>query len=82
VIPKSAEQRARINAAVHANFLFKSLDEEQFEEVVDAMAEKKIVAGEEVLLRPMKCLLAITYFFACMRMHAIHAFLLRSYRFF
>lgn len=51
VIPKSDEQRNRINAAIHANFLFKSLDEEQFQEVVDAMAEKKVGPGEEVIVQ-------------------------------
>lgn len=48
-IPKSDEQRRRINAAIHANFLFKSLEEDQFTEVVDAMAEKQIPIGEEVI---------------------------------
>lgn len=49
IIPKSQEQRGRINAAIHANFLFKSLDDEQFREVVDAMGEKRIGTGEEVI---------------------------------
>ncbi|KAI8915982.1 cyclic nucleotide-binding-like protein [Gorgonomyces haynaldii] len=49
VIPKSEEQRARINAAIHANFLFKHLDDDQFKEVVDAMAEKRVSSGEEVI---------------------------------
>ncbi|KAI8927704.1 cyclic nucleotide-binding-like protein [Entophlyctis helioformis] len=48
-IPKSAEQRKRIESAIHANFLFKSLDEEQYVDVVNAMAEKRVVPGEEVI---------------------------------
>lgn len=41
VIPKSEDQRGRIDQAIRSNFLFKSLDEEQYVDVVDAMAEKK-----------------------------------------
>eukprot|EP00842_Homolaphlyctis_polyrhiza_P006098 jgi/Hompol1/648/HPOL_001481-RA len=48
-IPKPEEQRRRIENAIHANFLFKSLDEEQYEDVVNAMAEKRVVPGEEVI---------------------------------
>ncbi|EGF83549.1 hypothetical protein BATDEDRAFT_18644 [Batrachochytrium dendrobatidis JAM81] len=48
-IPKTSEQRKRIESAIHANFLFRSLDEEQYTDVVNAMAEKKITAGEEVI---------------------------------
>ncbi|KAJ3032489.1 hypothetical protein HDV00_007454 [Rhizophlyctis rosea] len=49
VIPKSDEQRKRLEQAIHANFLFKSLDEEQFADVVNALAEKRVSAGEEVI---------------------------------
>ncbi|KAJ3217095.1 hypothetical protein HK099_005600 [Clydaea vesicula] len=49
VIPKSEEQRKRIEIAIKNNFLFKSLDEEQYMDVVDAMAEKKVMPGEEVI---------------------------------
>jgi CRP-like cAMP-binding protein len=49
VIPKSAEQRSRIQNAVQNNFLFKNLDEDQYKEVVDAMAEKKVTSGEDVI---------------------------------
>ena len=44
VIPKSDEQRESIRAAIGNNFLFKNLDEEQYEDVVNAMAEKRISA--------------------------------------
>jgi cAMP-dependent protein kinase regulator len=48
-IPKSDEQRKRIEAAIHANFLFKNIDEEQFADVVNAMAEKRVKAGETII---------------------------------
>ncbi|KAJ3384738.1 hypothetical protein HDU84_002677 [Entophlyctis sp. JEL0112] len=49
VIPKTPEQTARIHAAIAQNFLFKSCDEEQYRDVVAAMAEKRVSAGEEVI---------------------------------
>lgn len=49
VIPKSDEQRARIQKAIRANFLFKAIDDEQFADVVNAMAEKIVKAGETVI---------------------------------
>ena len=49
VIPKSEEQKKRIEASIRGNFLFRSLDEEQYMDVVNAMAEKHIAAGEEVI---------------------------------
>jgi len=49
VIPKSAEQRARIETSIRNNFLFKNLDEEQYNDVVDAMSEKKFGVGETVI---------------------------------
>ncbi|KAJ1506960.1 hypothetical protein HMI54_013022 [Coelomomyces lativittatus] len=39
---KTAEQKKRISLATQHNFLFKHLDEEQRQDVVDAMLEKKI----------------------------------------
>ncbi|KAH6561616.1 hypothetical protein BASA50_002332 [Batrachochytrium salamandrivorans] len=48
-IPKAAEQRKRIENAIHANFLFRSLDEEQYTDVINAMSEKPVAAGEEVI---------------------------------
>ncbi|KAI8070627.1 cAMP dependent protein kinase regulatory subunit [Gilbertella persicaria] len=49
VIPKSDEQRERIRAAIGNNFLFKNLDEEQYADVVNAMAEKRISATTQVI---------------------------------
>ncbi|KAI8621947.1 camp-dependent protein kinase regulatory subunit [Chytriomyces sp. MP71] len=49
VIPKTDEQKARIQSSIKNNFLFRSCDEEQYRDVVDAMAEKKVPAGEEVI---------------------------------
>lgn len=49
VIPKSAEQTSRIQASIKNNFLFRSCDEEQYSDVVAAMAEKRVATGEEVI---------------------------------
>ncbi len=49
VIPKADEQRARIQQAIGNNFLFRNLDEEQYKDVVNAMAEKKVAKGEDVI---------------------------------
>ncbi|KAI9013841.1 camp-dependent protein kinase regulatory subunit [Phycomyces nitens] len=49
VIPKSPEQCARIRESVGNNFLFRSLDEEQYQDVVDAMAEKQLPVHERVI---------------------------------
>ncbi|ORX95649.1 camp-dependent protein kinase regulatory subunit [Basidiobolus meristosporus CBS 931.73] len=49
VVEKTAAQRERIESSISNNFLFKNLDEEQKKDAVDAMAEKKIFQGEEVI---------------------------------
>lgn len=49
VIPKSDSQRERIRSSVGNNFLFRNLDEEQYEDVVDAMAEKPVANGDVVI---------------------------------
>ncbi|KAG9296397.1 hypothetical protein G9A89_014989 [Geosiphon pyriformis] len=49
VIPKTEEQRQRIEASIANNFLFKNLDEEQYKDVIDAMVEKRVEKGEEVI---------------------------------
>ncbi|TPX43899.1 hypothetical protein SeLEV6574_g04814 [Synchytrium endobioticum] len=49
VIPKTVDQRSRIEAAIQHNFLFRHLDEDQYTDVIDAMAEKRVPAGEEVI---------------------------------
>jgi len=49
VIPKSTQQRKRIENSIRNNFLFKSLDEEQYVDVIDAMAEKKAAPGDDII---------------------------------
>ncbi|KAI9323764.1 cyclic nucleotide-binding-like protein [Dichotomocladium elegans] len=49
VIAKTAEQQKRIREAIASNFLFKSLDENQYEDVVNAMNEKQIIHDEQVI---------------------------------
>jgi cAMP-dependent protein kinase regulator len=48
-IPKTDEQRKRIEVAIRANFLFKNIDDEQFIDVVKAMAEKRVKQGETII---------------------------------
>lgn len=49
VIPKTDEQKKRIEKSIMNNFLFKTLDEEQHSDVINAMAEKKVAPGEEII---------------------------------
>ncbi|CDS02636.1 hypothetical protein LRAMOSA00041 [Lichtheimia ramosa] len=49
VIPKTQQQRERIREAIANNFLFKSLDENQYEDVVNAMSEKRVQPDEKVI---------------------------------
>ncbi|KAI1321587.1 hypothetical protein EDD11_003067 [Mortierella claussenii] len=49
VIPKTEEQRRRIEASISNNFLFKNLDEDQHEDVVNAMTEKRFQRGDHVI---------------------------------
>ncbi|KAG0247096.1 hypothetical protein BG011_002049, partial [Mortierella polycephala] len=49
VIPKTPEQRKRIELSIASNFLFKNLDEDQHEDVVNAMAEKRFRSRENVI---------------------------------
>jgi cAMP-dependent protein kinase regulator len=49
VYPKTDEQRQRLISAVGSILLFRSLDEEQMQGVIDAMFEKKIEAGCHVI---------------------------------
>ncbi|KAI7851072.1 cyclic nucleotide-binding-like protein [Circinella umbellata] len=49
VIPKSPEQCERIKVSVASNFLFRNLDEEQYQDVVHAMAEKRVTQEEKVI---------------------------------
>ncbi|NP_001191555.1 PKA type II regulatory subunit [Aplysia californica] len=49
VNPKSDEQRRRLNDAIKHILLFRSLDHEQMQEVLDAMFEKIVDPGEEII---------------------------------
>lgn len=49
VYPKTDDQRKRLSESVQNIFLFRSLDYEQMMEVLDAMFEKKVDAGEYVI---------------------------------
>ncbi|XP_043232649.1 cAMP-dependent protein kinase type II regulatory subunit-like [Amphibalanus amphitrite] len=49
VFPKSDEQRARLSDAVQGILLFRALDPHQMQEVIDAMFERKVTAGENVI---------------------------------
>lgn len=51
VVPKTTEQRQRIETSISNNFLFKNLDEEQYKDVIDAMVEKPISKGEDVIVQ-------------------------------
>ncbi|RUS87434.1 hypothetical protein EGW08_004809 [Elysia chlorotica] len=47
--PKSDEQRKRLNDAIKHILLFRSLDQEQMQEVLDAMFEKAVKPGHEII---------------------------------
>eukprot|EP01137_Pigoraptor_chileana_P010490 Opistho-2@60225 len=49
VIPKSEEKMERIREIITKNFLFSGLDREQSQDVVNAMFEKTVAAGEVVI---------------------------------
>ena len=49
LVPKSDEQRARLVSVVESMLLFKSLDSDQMNQVLDAMAEKPVDAGFHVI---------------------------------
>lgn len=49
VFPKSDEQRLRLAEAVRNILLFRSLDKEQMQEVLDAMFEKIVKAGDYII---------------------------------
>lgn len=51
VVPKTLEQRQRIETSISNNFLFKNLDEEQYKDVIDAMVEKPTSKGEDVIVQ-------------------------------
>ncbi|GAA5999874.1 hypothetical protein JCM10207_005951 [Rhodosporidiobolus poonsookiae] len=51
VIPKTASQRGRIEKAIANNLLFRNLDEDQHNDVLNAMKEVTVQAGTEVIVQ-------------------------------
>ncbi|KAI7866238.1 cyclic nucleotide-binding-like protein [Spinellus fusiger] len=49
VVPKNEHQRTCIRNSIGNNFLFRNLDEEQYQDVIDAMVEKHMAANERVI---------------------------------
>lgn len=49
MIPKTEDQIRRIQVGVETSFLFKNLDESQRKEAVDAMFEKAVKSGEDII---------------------------------
>lgn len=49
VFPKTDEQRTRLAEAVRNILLFRALDKEQMQDVLDAMFEKKVMAGDYII---------------------------------
>lgn len=49
MFPKSDEQRTRLAEAVRNILLFRALDKEQMQDVLDAMFEKKVQAGDYII---------------------------------
>ncbi|KAK0062402.1 cAMP-dependent protein kinase type II regulatory subunit-like isoform X1, partial [Biomphalaria pfeifferi] len=49
VHPKSDDQRKRLTDAIKHILLFRSLDQEQMQEVLDAMFEKEVSPGQEII---------------------------------
>jgi cAMP-dependent protein kinase regulator len=51
IIPKSASQRTRIESSIANNLLFRNLDQEQYNDVVNAMKEVQVREGTEVIVQ-------------------------------
>lgn len=49
VFPKTDEQRSALTEAVKNILLFRALDKEQMQDVLDAMFEKKVSAGDYII---------------------------------
>ncbi|KER33309.1 cyclic nucleotide-binding domain protein [Opisthorchis viverrini] len=49
VHPKTEEQRQRLNQATKDILLFRCLDDDQMQDVIDAMFERRVKAGEKVI---------------------------------
>lgn len=51
VIPKTEEQIQRINASLKNNFLFKRMEEEHYHDIVNAMFEKHVKDGVDIIVQ-------------------------------
>jgi len=51
VIPKAVDQVKRINASLKNHFLFRQMDEDQYQDIVNAMFEKKVPNGSELIVQ-------------------------------
>ena len=49
IIPKSEDQKLRLRESVQQNFLFRNLDEEQAGDVINAMIERSVTVGEQII---------------------------------
>ncbi|KAJ1813205.1 hypothetical protein LPJ75_003290 [Coemansia sp. RSA 2598] len=50
-VPKTEEQKQRIRQALNSNFLFKNIDEDSYHDVIDAMEEKHVEKGQNVVVQ-------------------------------
>ncbi|KAJ2831587.1 hypothetical protein GGI24_001526 [Coemansia furcata] len=50
-IPKTEDQKQRICQALDSNFLFKNMDEDSYRDVIDAMEEKRVPCGQNVIVQ-------------------------------
>jgi CRP-like cAMP-binding protein len=51
VIPKTVDQIKRINASLKNNFLFRQMDEDQYQDIVNAMFEKQVEDGVDIIVQ-------------------------------
>lgn len=51
VIPKTPSQRQRIEQSIKNNLLFRNLDEDQYNDVLNAMKEVRVPAGTQVIVQ-------------------------------
>ena len=51
VIPKSSSQRSRIETSIKNNLLFRNLDEDQHNDVLNAMKEVRVPQGTQVIVQ-------------------------------
>lgn len=56
VFPKSATTKAMLRQVLSQSFMFETLSSANMEEVVDAMKERRVPAGESIIVQGMLCL--------------------------